>query len=207
MLVLLGGRTALGAGTDPLRLDMGAAYAEDPQPDGAAAPAIAASGNPGNYGEPGGWFITVGSGIAHDFKSSADADVFVGFSTFLARELELQLEGGGWYFSQPGRDTGGLSASVVFRWHFWHADDFDWSVYVDGGIGVLFSFDDTPPGGTSANFLPRAGVGFTKVIDGTPARLQAGLRWHHVSNGRITGDSNNPARNSLMLYAGVVFPF
>ena len=41
--------------------------------------------------------------------------------------------------------------------------------------------------------------------DGT--RLMLGARWHHISNGRYTGDTNNPSRDSLMLYAAVVIPF
>jgi hypothetical protein len=38
-------------------------------------------------------------------------------------------------------------------------------------------------------------------------RLQLGVRWHHISNGRSNGDSDNPSRDGLMLYTGVVFPF
>ncbi|MBL8990513.1 MAG: acyloxyacyl hydrolase [Phycisphaerae bacterium] len=185
----------------PLRLDLASALATqpaEPPPQAAAAP---------RFGEPGPWFLTLGGGAAFDFEDSTDGNLFVGFSTFLARELEFQIELGAWYFNQPGDDTGGLSASLVARWHLLHADDFDWTVYLDAGIGVLGAFDETPPGGTSFNFLPRLGAGFTKAIDGTPARLQVGLRWHHISNARINGDDNNPARNGLMVYAGVIFPF
>lgn len=193
---------ALGAIDEtPLRLDLASALAS--QPADAPAPASAAA----RFGEPGPWYLTLGGGAAFDFEDSTDGNLFVGFSTFLARELEFQVELGAWYFAQPGDDTGGLSASIVARWHLLHADDFDWTVYLDAGIGVLGAFDETPPGGTSFNFLPRLGAGFTKAIDGTAARLQVGLRWHHISNARINGDDNNPARNGLMIYAGVIFPF
>jgi hypothetical protein len=31
--------------------------------------------------------------------------------------------------------------------------------------------------------------------------------WHHISNGRYTGDVNNPSRDSVMVYAGIMIPF
>lgn len=198
---LFGVLPAAACADEPLALNLSAVYAESP----ADEPAPLAA-NPGNFGEPGSWFIHVGAGAAHDFHESLDANIYLGFSTFVARELELQIEVGGWYFAQPGDDTGGLSLTLGGRWHFLHADNFAWTIYAEAGIGLLGAFDQTPPGGTNFNFLPRAGLGFTTVLPGMDARLEMGVRWHHVSNARITGDDNNPARNSLMVYAGVVFP-
>ncbi len=73
--------------------------------------------------------------------------------------------------------------------------------------GLLFAFDNVPEGGTGFNFLPRLGVGFTKQLDEDGTRLIMGVRWQHLSNGRIEGDERNPSRDSVMVWAGVMFPF
>lgn len=181
------------APTQPIELDTAAALAGDP-----------AKG----YGRSDGrWWLTLGGGTAWDFDEDYDFNLHVAGSTFIADELEFAVELGGWYFLQEGPDTGGVNGSFLFRWHFWHDEAFDWTVYGDVGIGLLGAFDDTPVGGTSFNFTPRAGAGFTKLLDEAGTRLQVGVRWHHISNGRIEGDGRNPSRDSIMLYAGVVFPF
>jgi hypothetical protein len=69
------------------------------------------------------------------------------------------------------------------------------------------STDDVPNDGTSFNFTPRLGVGFTRQLTDSGIRLEGGLRWAHISNARITGDADNPARDSAMLYVGLIFPF
>ncbi len=211
---VLAGGASVWAGLDerlaagPLRLDTSAAYAGRIA-DQPAVPAGGenAAGASGGYGLPGGWWITFGGGYANDFGDEQDLNAHVAFSTFLADELEFSVELAGWYFDQVGTDTGGINPGMVFRWHFWHADNFDWTVYGDVGIGLLFSFDDVPDGGTSFNFTPRAGLGYTTRIDDDGTRLQLGVRYHHVSNARIEGDGRNPSRDSVMVYAGVVFPF
>jgi hypothetical protein len=102
---------------------------------------------------------------------------------------------------------------MVFRWHFLHAEDYNWSIFGDAGIGILAGFDEVPDGGTGFNYLPRIGAGFTKAfndsIDGESrgARWMVGVRYHHISNGRISGDSRNPARDAVCIYAGITFPF
>lgn len=102
---------------------------------------------------------------------------------------------------------------MIFRWHIWHADDYEWSVFGDAGIGILGSFANVPDGGTSFNFLPRLGFGYTRAfnesIDGESrgARWMVGVRYHHISNGRIGGDSSNPARDAICIYAAITIPF
>jgi hypothetical protein len=50
-------------------------------------------------------------------------------------------------------------------------------------------------------------VGFTRRLGDCDARLMVGLRWAHFSKARVNGDDNNPARDDVMLYAGVILPF
>ena len=165
------------------------------------------------YGLAGSRWWTIGTAYANNFKDASDINVHFAFSQFLDDELEFAVEGAGWYFHQNGDDTGGISASMVFRWHIWHPKDFKWTVFGDAGIGILGSFDNVPDGGTGFNFLPRLGGGFTYAlndsIDGESRgpRLMVGVRYHHISNGRISGDSRNPARDGIAIYAGLVIPF
>ncbi len=156
------------------------------------------------FGEEGSTWLTVGAGWAPDFSDENDFNLHVAWSKFLVRDVEFSLEGTAWYFDQWGDDALGAGAGMIFRWHF--VNTGDWSVYADVGVGVLGSTDDVPDGGSSLNFHPRAGLGFTRRLDDSGTRLQVGLRWHHVSNARIFGDGDNPARDRVMLHGGLVFP-
>jgi hypothetical protein len=157
------------------------------------------------YGTEGSEWLWAGYGIADNFEDSVDQYIYFAWSTFLAQDVEVALEAGGWYFNQPGDNEGGLSGSILFRWHFIHHET--WTVYAMGGIGVLGATGEVPDGGTSFDLLPRLGVGVTKQLTDEGLRLDVGLRWHHISNARIAGDDDNPSRDSAMLYVGLIFPF
>lgn len=164
------------------------------------------------FGRAGSEFLTFGGGVAADFRQDVDFNLHVAWSHFVADELEFAVEGGGWYFHQTGDDTVGLNGSLIFRWHFLHPqttpdEEWDWTVYTDVGMGLMGAFDNVPADGTGFVFTPRAGFGFTKRIADDGTRLQTGVRWAHVSNGRIEGDMRNPSRDSVMVYAGVIIPF
>jgi hypothetical protein len=206
-----------------LRLDMAEAFrqpadtvpATDPS-DGTVAGESAKPVDPParerRFGRAGSRWWSIGSGIAYDFDEDTDVNLHGIYSVFLTDELEFGVEAAGWYFDQLGDNTGGLSGSMIFRWHFWHwggDDGFRSTFFGDAGIGLLAGFDDVPDGGTSLNFLPRLGVGYTHALteDEIGARLTLGLRWHHISNARIEGEERNPARDSLMIYAEIQFPF
>lgn len=160
------------------------------------------------FGAPGWQAITVGAGVAFgrtDSQSATDINGSIAWNYFLVQDFEFSLEGAGWYFNQPGEDQGGGSASFAFRWHF--VNKKSWSLFAEVGIGVLGAGGEVPTGGTEFNFLPRAGVGFTYQLTDSGIRLQGGVRWHHISNARINGDSNNPSRDGVMIFTGIMFPF
>lgn len=187
--------------------------ADAPQPAADAKSSEHSSARSLAYGRTGSRWWTIGGLYANDFEDASDANIHIAFSEFLADELEFAVEVAGWYFDQPGDDTGGISGSMVFRWHFLHAKDFKWTIFGDAGIGLLGAFDVTPDGGTGFNFLPRAGGGVTWALDDSVngesrgPRLMLGVRWHHISNANIHGDDNNPSRDSLAGYVAITFPF
>lgn len=158
--------------------------------------------------EPGHTRLTFGGGVAWALESddeSTDYNLFVTWSRFLVQDIEIRLEGGLWYFDQEGDTAFGFNPSFTFRWHLIKSDP--WTIFADAGIGVLLASDDVPSGGTSFNFMPRAGGGVTYRLNDVGHRLELGVRWHHVSNARVTGDSNNPDRDGVMVYAGFSIPF
>lgn len=157
------------------------------------------------YGAEGSRWWTIGGGIANDLSDATDFNLFGAYSYFLVDDVEFSAELGAWYYAQTGDDTAGLNPNMVFRWHFYN--DQDWTVYADIGIGLVFTGDDVPPDGTSINFTPRAGLGFTHALDDSGTRLMVGVRWAHLSNARIEGDGENPSRDSVMGYVGVIWPF
>jgi lipid A 3-O-deacylase len=194
----------------------------------AAAPGPAASGDrfalapiDGDHA----WFMTTGFGLARDNDPGTHGLLFATMSTFLDQGFEFQLELNGYSFSQPGDDALGAGFHFNLRWHVWHGtygetrDNAgplssttlttapDWTIFFDGGIGMIFSTDDVPENGTSLNFSPRAGVGFTARLGESSTRLVAGVRWHHMSNARINGDDENPDFNAPLGYLGLQWGF
>ena len=79
--------------------------------------------------------------------------------------------------------------------------------YAHAGIGLLQTSERVPPGGTKFNFTPTVGVGTTFELGESDTRLDLGVRWHHISNASTNGSDDNPARDGVMLYAALVFPF
>jgi lipid A 3-O-deacylase len=149
---------------------------------------------------------TVSCGVANNLQDATDFNLCGAYSYFLVKDVEFAAELNGWYFYQSGPEALGINPAMVFRWHFYN--DGKWTAYADAGIGLLLATDTVPEGGTAFDFTPRIGGGFTRELDpDTGTRLQVGARWHHVSNARIHGASNNPSRDGLMLYAGIQFPF
>jgi len=154
-------------------------------------------------GETAWW--SFGAGVASD-GDATDVNAYAMMHWFIADDFEFNLTFGGFYHSQERSDTGSGNLAVGWRWHFVSEPAQTW--YIDFGIGLLGSPDEVPDGGTRLNFTPRAGVGTTiKLFEDSPTRLDLGVRWHHISNGSFAGSDDNPSRDSIMFYMGVMMPF
>jgi Lipid A 3-O-deacylase (PagL) len=161
-----------------------------------------------SYGREGdsAWSISAGSVL---LMQDADAypHVEISIHEFLVDSFEIVGELGVWEFFQEGDDATGGSLSVDFRWHFWASDDWSESYFVHMGAGLLFTDEHVPEDGSSVNFLPRAGVGYTRQIRPDGTRFILNLRWQHVSNGRLLSGDENPGRDGLSISAGIIIPF
>jgi len=197
-------RFSLVAAEPGASLGMLADAQEEEEEQSAEAPSPTDYRRPPRYGREGSsrWRVQGaygGSAQDHDDTFGLGG---VGFSHFIADGVSLDLELNGMFFHQEIEDATGVNASLLFRWHFIRKRS--WTMYLDGGAGVLWSTNDVPAQGSSFNFTPQAGLGFTFDM-GDDARLLVGARWHHISNANLYSD--NPGRDSFMGYVGVSFPF
>ncbi|MCC6660059.1 MAG: acyloxyacyl hydrolase [Phycisphaerales bacterium] len=176
------------------------------QPESQAPPAEPAPIPPARlaFGTEGTQWLTFGAAVGRGFRESTDTNIHAAWSRFVADDIEFAAELDLWNFDQDGPNAYGISPAMVFRWHV--ITEGKWTFYTDAGIGLLIASDSVPDGGSNIDFMPRAGGGVTYGITGD-TRLQFGLRWHHVSNARITGDESNPARDGPLIYFGIIHRF
>ena len=185
------------------------AQSSEPQPPvEEAAPAL-------RYGQAGSLALDLSAAWATDLDDGNYwMPLSIGVSWFAADGFSLDLAAELYTIDASTPDvsprqtysaTGG-GGSIGVTWHFLEGrlGDRDWSLFADAGVGLLWTGDDVPPGGTRLNFTPRAGVGGTLGLDDR-TRLVLGLRWFHVSNAQ-TG-SDNPGIDALQIVGGLSFAF
>ena len=106
---------------------------------------------------------------------------------------------------QDGPDTVGSGLDLLARYHFFSYEKL--TLYADGGAGFLLSGESVPTGGTSFNFVERAGIGFTYQIS-PHWFLDAGSRVEHLSNAGFRGSEHNPSMNlGVQGYIGIMYRF
>lgn len=170
-----------------------------------AAPPTAPAREPFSRGT---WALSLTTSYLGDIDSHTRENLYsgaVGINYYLLDKLAVRVELPVYGISQDGPDTIGTGFNLLFRYHFWTYEK--WSLYADGGAGLLVTGKQVPDGGTYLNFVPKGGVGFTYAI--TPdVFLEAGARVAHISNGGIRGSAHNPSMNIGMEgYVGVMIPF
>jgi len=148
------------------------------------------------------WNIHGAGAVQFDEGDHTIALFGLGLSHFIADGLSLDLELNALFINQSIENTEAANLNLLFRWHF--IRERQWTMFLDGGAGLLLSVNDVPANGSSFNFTPQAGLGFTLDL-GADVRFIAGARWHHISNANLY--DTNPGRDSIMGYAGVSFPF
>ena len=169
---------------------------------------------PQRYGSRGSDYLGVIGGWAIDTKTSDNLQYQLGiaYSYFFEDNLSVELELQGMYFDQgEGNEDRpwGANFNLLIRWHFYVEET--WSLFIDGGAGMLYTTDDVPFDGSSFNFTPQAGFGVTfdacSCLGGwaQDARMMLGVRWHHISNASTYDE--NPGRDSVLLHFGLTWPY
>lgn len=154
------------------------------------------------FGASGSWRWNVLGGWGTDADGTGQVQFGAAVSWFVVDDLSIDVQGNVDYFSQDGPDAWGGDVELLLRWHFLARDT--WSVYIDGGCGLMWTDADVPPDTARFNFTPQAGGGLTYEV-GPDVRLMAGARWFHASSAN-TG-SPNPGINNVFLYAGLTVGF
>ena len=148
------------------------------------------------------WYVQAGAATTLDDDEARRLGlVGAGLSHFFVNGHSINPELNGLAFDQTGDDAVGLNLNALLRWHFHRAEN--WSLYVDGGAGLLGTTNDVPSAGSQLNFTPQVGGGATIRIN-DDQRLMVGLRWHHISNADLYPP--NPGRDSLFGYVGWNLP-
>jgi hypothetical protein len=169
---------------------------EPPSPAPAPSPAT----NPFTAGS---WLLS-GYGSAAVGRTSHQVYAgHLGLGYYLIDHLALNVEGVG-YFVDHAHKTGGGGINLLPRWHYLVRDL--WSLYLDGGVGFIYTRDTLRDPGTHFNFTVQAGLGASyRATDRLHPMI--GYRWFHISNARIRGKDRNVGFDSPMFYVGVMSPF
>lgn len=147
------------------------------------------------------WFLQAAAATEGDGESFG---LFGGgASYFFAKGHSISLALNGMAFDLPDQDPVGINLDLLVRSHWIRGDN--WSLYIDGGAGILVSTSRVPNGGSSFNFTPQGGVGASiNVNREKDQRLLLGVRWHHISNANTF--EANPGLDTYMGYVGMTFP-
>ena len=154
------------------------------------------------FGEEGTWRYHFNLSYADQFDDANFVSGSVGVSYFFIENLSLNIELQLLAVSQDGPNSTAVALNLLFRYHFYTQDT--WSLYFDGGAGILKGTQDIPADGSSFNFTPQLGFGVSFDV-GKDWRGMVGVRWYHISNAN-TRDSN-PGRDHFQVYGGLSLPF
>ncbi len=157
---------------------------------------------PPKFGQAGKQRWYVQGGVGADFDDDLFGLVGAGVSHFFFDGHSLSLELNGLAVDQEGNNAVGLNLALLLRSHWIRGDN--WSIYIDGGAGLLTTNNDVPDAGSSFNFTPQIGGGATFAVNDTQ-RIMTGLRWYHISNANTF--EANPGLDAVYGYVGYNFPF
>ncbi|MEM8502779.1 MAG: acyloxyacyl hydrolase [Cyanobacteria bacterium P01_D01_bin.1] len=153
----------------------------------------------GQKGKPR-WYVQ--GGVGADFDDDLFGLVGTGVSYFVFEGHSINLELNGLAVDQQNNNAVGLNLALLVRSHWIRGDN--WSIYIDGGAGLLTTNNDVPDAGSSFNFTPQIGGGATFAVNDTQ-RIMTGLRWYHISNANTF--EANPGLDAIYGYVGYSFPF
>jgi hypothetical protein len=138
------------------------------------------------------------------FQDTADTTDTTPSATFASEGSQRWALLGGWGIDVKHSSNNEMTFGA--KWEYFIADGFAfapelklWGFFQDGG-----STKNVPINGSEFNFTPQAGLGITWDI-GEGNRWFAGVRWHHISNAGLYSD--NPGRDSVLVYTGLSMPF
>ena len=106
--------------------------------------------------------------------------------------------------SDDADDASAAGVNVGLRYHYLEYERL--SLFIEGIAGLFYGTRNWPEGGTHFNFNQQMGLGATFRFD-EHAHLIGGVRYMHLSNGRIRGEDENPSFDGIGGYVGVMFTY
>jgi Lipid A 3-O-deacylase (PagL). len=149
------------------------------------------------------WHVDVGGTAlveAWDLNESGEAlaGVVVGGDRRIWRGLAIRSEGHLTHVEQEGPDAWlhGITIGARGRWERTFGRPF-----VDLAFGWANASHETPPRGTTSNYLIVSGGGIE--LPAGAVSLELGARWFHVSNNGREGAHHNPDIQSLGIVVAI----
>ena len=192
----------------PGGLDLSASDASGDEPD-VARPVFfnEVSGSAGN--EPpfakGTWSLQLTGSY---YTTVSGSDVTLGYGTvsvgyYYADTWAVDLSVSGYALEEDDQSEGvAASLGLNLRKHFLVRDPF--SVYIDGGVGIIRADGEFPAGGTNTNFTLQGGLGATWRLTES-MHVVGGARWFHISNARRHGEDGNASTDGVAVYGGLMW--
>jgi hypothetical protein len=150
-------------------------------------------------------YVNGDAGFHGDEIEAVTSNVGVGY--YLADDWGVYADLAGYAFEQRGlfdTDAEGFGLSLLLRWHLLNRDRF--SLFIDGGGGLVFFDEEFPSQGTHSNFTARVGLGASFEL-ADDLHLIGGARYFHLSNAARKGMDENPSLDAAELYLGVLIEF
>ena len=88
----------------------------------------------------------------------------------------------------------------ILKWNFTNGSKV--APYLELGGGVLFSFDNVPPGTNNVNFMPQASFG-VQIFTREKRAVSIAAKYEHISNGGLT--TPNPGINTVQFSVGYLW--
>jgi opacity protein-like surface antigen len=150
-------------------------------------------------------YVNGEAGFHGDEVEAVTSNVGVGY--YFDDDWGIYADLNGYAFEQRGlfdHDAEGPGLSLLLRWHVLNRERF--SLYIDGGGGLVRFDEEFPAQGTHNNFTARVGAGASyQVAD--DLHLIGGVRYFHLSNAARKGMDENPSLDAVELYLGVLIEF
>jgi len=118
------------------------------------------------------------------------------------RRFYFLFQGFGHRVSPDTGETSGGELQLTFRGNLYFSDPA--VLFVEGGAGIIGTFDRFPPSGSRFNFTEHLGFGVLVPL-GDQVSFTAGARYQHLSNAGLFGSDDNPGIDGATAFVTFLF--
>ncbi|MFG0251744.1 MAG: hypothetical protein ACF8NJ_02585, partial [Phycisphaerales bacterium JB038] len=116
---------------------------------------------PAAFGQAESWWWTTSAAVGLDvLRDSESYTANLAATYFLVDDFSLEVQGSLHFLDQEREDAFAGSLALLFRQHWWLADEKT-TFFLDAGVGLLAATDDIPEEGAEYGLTPQFGAGLT----------------------------------------------